>query len=307
MNILTESEKLEARKIQIKEMLEAQEVALKYKNPRVCCMLARSGEEFLDLDKLQKALIETKDAKHCYLLAKHSSWADIDALQDVVIEYGEDYYLLAFAENVGDADVRRLSRALADRGNYKYLLKLAVKMPDKIDVEYVQNFILKSDNMSDLLLFAANVKDANYDLLLDRVIEKRDSYICFKFIVEFPWINVKKAEKALVEWGSPVWCYKLVKHIPGVNKEELIQSIMLKHDLQYAMKSIAYAEGIQKLQLLYFIANSKNCQICQEALSLYDLDEKERQILIDGIIDAENFSKEFIVQEDIEDKRELFN
>jgi len=149
--------------------------------------------------RMQKIILEKKDAKYAFLFAQNISFADVKALQQVVMESKSNKYICKFAcfvknadrksletiilksksvknahmylKHVKDADVKRFKEIIVKSGKPMYLFELAKHLTDPKEITEIEDLIIASGSFTYMRLFAEKIKSSNIEKLERAVLD----------------------------------------------------------------------------------------------------------------------------------------
>lgn len=159
--------------------------------------------------RMQKLILDKKDAKYAFMFAQHVKNCDVKALQNLVMESGKIKYITRFAchvknanrspledlviksrkvkyaheylKHVKTADVNKFKEVILSSGKPRYLFELAKHLKDPKDVAHVQDLIIASGSFTYMKLFAEKIKLADVDKIEQAVLATENNDEIKKF------------------------------------------------------------------------------------------------------------------------------
>ena len=149
--------------------------------------------------RMQKLILDQKDAKYAFMFARYVQNCDIKALQKVVMQSGKIKYITRFACHIRGANRKPLEKLIIqankvkwvheylkhvkpvkiDRFKYiilssgkpRYLFELAKHLTDPQDIKQVQDLIIASGSFTYMRLFATKIKTADVEKIERAVLD----------------------------------------------------------------------------------------------------------------------------------------
>ena len=159
--------------------------------------------------RMQKLILDKKDAKYAFMFARYVKNCDIKALRKLVMESGKIKYITRFAchvkgadrvplenlvikskkvkyaheylKHVKTADVEKFKEIIFASGKPRYLFELAKHLKDPQDIVYVQDLIIASKSFTYMKLFAEKIKTADVDKIEQAVLDTENNEEITKF------------------------------------------------------------------------------------------------------------------------------
>ena len=159
--------------------------------------------------RMQKIILDNKNAKYAFLFAQNIPNADIKALQKVVVGSGEIKYIYKFAcfvkgadrrklqsiilksknvkgahtllKNVEGAKVEKFKDIILDSGRPRYLYELAKHLDDPEEIARIEDLIIEAGSFMYIRLFADKIKQANIEKLEQAVLDSNNMEQIKKF------------------------------------------------------------------------------------------------------------------------------
>lgn len=159
--------------------------------------------------KMQKIILDNKDAKYAFLFAQNIPNADIKALQKIVIGSREIKYIYKFAcfvkgadrkklqaiilksknvkgahtllKNVRGTKVKKFKDIILASGRPRYLYELAKHLDDPEEIARIEDLIIETGSFMYIRLFADKIKQANIEKLEQAVLDSNNMEQIKKF------------------------------------------------------------------------------------------------------------------------------
>ena len=176
-----------------------------------------------NIEKLENALIETKDAEYIYYFSGVEG-ANIEKLENAIIQTGDVEFIYDFAMTVRGANVEKLKKAIIETKNYEYIHKFVI---DKMEID------MKLPKGEDLRMYLVNsFADKLYNVyekssILKYLIENRELGINeIRLKIYFDYLNnqnstIEELEKCNEEYIRYVSMYYGEKDQEEETKENL--------------------------------------------------------------------------------------
>lgn len=148
--------------------------------------------------KMQKLILDKRDAKYAFAFALNVPNADIKSLRKIVLDSAKIKYVTKFAcfvkgadrklleaaiikskrvkyahmflKHVKGADVKKFKNIIIDSGKPRYLFELAKHLESDKEIELIENLIIQSGSFTYMRLFAEKIKKANVDKIEQAVL-----------------------------------------------------------------------------------------------------------------------------------------
>lgn len=164
------------------------------------CAFAK-GIKGADIKVLQNAVVNIGNAKYVYEFASLVKGADIDILCDAICKTGDAEYIYKFACHTDlKSDKKALSKAMAGTGNAGYILSFAADVEDA-DIQVLCDGICKTDDAKFIKRFALEIKGADHDALCMAVCRVKDAKEIFDFALKVKDADIRVLEAAIGETG----------------------------------------------------------------------------------------------------------
>jgi len=149
--------------------------------------------------RMQKVILDNKDAKYAFLFAQNIKGCDIKALQQLVVESKKVKYICKFAcfvkqadrkpleniilksknvkyahmwlKHVKNTDVNKFKKIILDSGKPRYLFELAKHLDDPKEIAKIEDLIIECKSFTYIKLFAEKIKLADVDKLEQAVLD----------------------------------------------------------------------------------------------------------------------------------------
>ncbi len=117
-------------------------------------------------------------------------------------------------------------------------------------IQSIEDKIIKSGILSNILDFAENIECANIEKLQEAILKSGDSDYCYFFARDVQNTNIKKFEEQVINSGNYWKCYLFARFIKGANKDRLQKEIIEHGDAETIFAFAKYIDGanIEKLQ-----------------------------------------------------------
>ena len=163
--------------------------------------------EGANIEKLENAIIELKNARDIYKFARVVKGANIEKLENAIIEtvtknvehiYEKEVdYIIYFARDVKGANIEKLENAIIETKKPFYIYFFALNI-EGANIEKLENAIIATKLVKFMQEFALNVKGANIEKLKNAIIETNDSSL-MSLMCEVLGVNVNKEKMTDVE------------------------------------------------------------------------------------------------------------
>lgn len=163
--------------------------------------------------RMQKVIIDQKDAKYAFLFAQHIKNSDTKALQSLVVNSKNKKYICKFACFVKQADRKPLEAIILKSKNVKYA-HMYLKHVKGADVTKFKDIILNSKKPRYLFELAKHIKDpADLAAIEDQIIES-GSFTYMRLLADkIKLANLEKIEKAVLDSENTEEIKKFVKYV----------------------------------------------------------------------------------------------
>lgn len=159
--------------------------------------------------RMQKVILDQKDAKYAFVFAQNIKNSDVKALQKVVMESKDIKYISKFAcfvktanrrplesfiiksknvryahmylKHVKGSDVTKFKKVILTSKKPKYLFELAKRLSNPRDIAMIQKLIIESGSFTYMRLFAEKIKLAKVDKIEQAVLETNNTAEIKKF------------------------------------------------------------------------------------------------------------------------------
>ncbi len=204
----------------------------------------------IDIDLLENAITNTKDAKYIYFFTKDIPNADINKLEEAIITTKNPEYIYSFIVNINNCNKDRLEEELISLNYAEYIYKIALheqyynkeKSSYKSTITRLENAIIESENPQYVCLFALNIKGCNITRLEEVLLFlKHPEYIYEIALYEqlildtdtFVTQHLDKLQKAIIESNNPFYMLLFARDIKSSNKDLLEQAILNTKNEEY--------------------------------------------------------------------------
>jgi geranylgeranyl pyrophosphate synthase len=134
-----------------------------------------------DVKALQKLVMDSNKIKYITRFACHVKNADKSPLEDLVIKSKKVKYAHEYLKHVKTADVNKFKEVILSSGKPRYLFELAKHLKNQEDINQVQDLIIASGSFTYMRLFAEKVKTADVDKIEQAVLDRDNSDEIKKF------------------------------------------------------------------------------------------------------------------------------
>lgn len=163
--------------------------------------------------RMQKVILDRKDAKYALLFAQNIKHCDVKALQNIVINSKKIKYICKFACFVKGADRKPLEALIIKSKNVKYA-HMYLKHVKNSDVTKFKKIIISSKKPRYLFELAKHLDDKKEISLLEDLIIKTGSFTYMRLFAEkIKSANVEKIEQAVLESENVIEIKKFAKYV----------------------------------------------------------------------------------------------
>jgi hypothetical protein len=163
--------------------------------------------------KMQKLILDNKDAKYALLFAQNIKNCDIKALQALVVSSKKIKYICDFACFVSGADCKPLEEIIIKSKKIKYAHKF-LKHVKGSDAKKFKNVILSSDKPRYLFELAKHLTDLKEISLIEDLIIKSGSFTYMRLFAEkIKTANIEKIEQAVLDSDNVNEIKKFAKYV----------------------------------------------------------------------------------------------
>jgi len=167
--------------------------------------------------RMQKVILDQKDAKYAFLFAQNIPNCDIKALQQVVINSKDIKYICNFACFVKDANHKPFERIILNSKNIKkntqYIHKY-LKHVEKANVNKFKDIILGSGKPRYLFELAKRLKNPEDIAYIEEQIIQSGSFRYMRlFAEEIEASNIEKIEQAVLDSDNVNEIKKFAKYV----------------------------------------------------------------------------------------------
>jgi geranylgeranyl pyrophosphate synthase len=157
-----------------------QKLILDKKDAKYAFMFAQHVKN-CDVKALQKLVMDSNKIKYITRFACHVKQADRAPLEDLVIQSDKVKYAHEYLKHVKTADVNKFKTLIISSGKPRYLFELAKHLKNQEDIDLVQDLIIASGSYTYMRLFAEKIKSANVEKIEQAVLDREDSEEIKKF------------------------------------------------------------------------------------------------------------------------------
>ena len=166
-----------------------------------------------NIEKLENAIIETKNVEDICIFARDVNGANIQKLENAIIETKEPFYIYFFALNIEGANIEKLENAIIEAQNAKGIYKFARDVKGA-NIEKLENAIIATKLVKFMQEFAKNVKGANIEKLENAIIEiNNPSLISFMRKV----LDDKEMTDAEIQMAKRKYIFSLLDNIGEID------------------------------------------------------------------------------------------
>ncbi len=149
--------------------------------------------------RMQKVILDKKDAKYALLFAQNIIGCDVKALQNIVVKSKKIKYICKFACFVNQADKAPLEELIIKSKNVKYC-HMYVKYVDDADINKFKDIILNSKKPRYLFELAKHSKSKSEISLIEDLIIEAKSFTYIRMMAEkIKNSNIDKLEQAVLD------------------------------------------------------------------------------------------------------------
>ena len=157
-----------------------QKLILDKKDAKYAFMFAQHVKN-CDVKALQKLVMDSNKIKYITRFACHVKQADKTPLEDLVIQSDKVKYAHEYLKHVKTADVNKFKALIISSGKPRYLFELAKHLKNQEDIDLVQDLIIASGSYTYMRLFAEKIKSANVEKIEQAVLDRENSEEIKKF------------------------------------------------------------------------------------------------------------------------------
>src|SRR3984957_6246539 len=157
-----------------------QKLILDKKDAKYAFMFAQHVKN-CDVKALQKLVMDSNKIKYITRFACHVKKADKTPLEDLVIQSDKVKYAHEYLKHVKTADVNKFKALIISSGKPRYLFELAKHLKNQEDIDLVQDLIIASGSYTYMRLFAEKIKSANVEKIEQAVLDRENSEEIKKF------------------------------------------------------------------------------------------------------------------------------
>ena len=180
----------------------------------------RTGYNPEDLEKLQNEIIQDNDSALAYFFATEFPYKP-HRMQKIILDNKDAKYAFLFAQNIRNCDIKALQQLVVDSKKTKYICKFAcfVKNADRKPLE---NIILKSKNVKYAHMFLKHVKDSDVNKLKEVILRSKKPRYLFELAKHLSSPkDISKIEDIIIETQSFTYMRLFAEKIKMANIEKL--------------------------------------------------------------------------------------
>lgn len=165
------------------------------------------------LHRMQKVILDNKDAKYAFLFAQNIRICDIRALQKLVVDSKKIKYICKFACFVPGADQDALETMVlkSKSAKYAYMMLRHIK---GLDTSKYRDIIIKSGKPRYLFELAKHTKDPDELARIEDLIIGAKSFLYMRMMAEkIKLANVEKIEQAVLDLDNVNEIKKFAKYV----------------------------------------------------------------------------------------------
>lgn len=199
----------------------------------------KSGYNPEDLEKLQNEIIAAGDSALAFFFANEFSYKPY-RMQKLIIDKKDAKYAFLFAQHIKNSDVKALQSLVVNSKNKKYICKFAcfVKQADRKPLE---NIILKSKNVKYAHMYLKHVKDADVNKFKDIILASKKPRYLFELAKHIKDLTeMSQIEDLVIESGSFTYMRMLADKIKIANVEKLEQAVLDSENTSEIKKFVKY-------------------------------------------------------------------
>ena len=143
--------------------------------------ISLSNVDLQTRDELINAIIDSKDAYYCYLIAYNYFKENSSILlEQVVLEAKNPELSYKYALNIKGANIKKHEQVILDSNNAEWCYKFAKDIKNA-NVKALELVVYNSNNLEFITLFALEVKGADVKALATKVIKSKDPRLNYIF------------------------------------------------------------------------------------------------------------------------------
>ena len=190
-------------------------------------------------DELINAIIDSKDAYYCYLIAYNYFKENSSVLlEQVVLEAKNPELSYKYALNIEGANIKGHEQVILDSGNVKWCYKFA-KDIKKANVKALEQVVFNSNNLEYITLFALEVKGSDVKALATKVLQSKDPYWNYLFASQITGADILKHGSVVIESLNAEYNFVFARDIKGANiirhENAVIESKNIEYIYRFAL------------------------------------------------------------------------
>lgn len=184
-------------------------------------------------DELINAIIDSKDAYYCYLIAynyfKENNYA---MLEQVVLESKNPELSYKYALNIEGANIKGHEQVILDSGNVEWCYKFAKDIKNA-NVKALEQVVFNSNNLEYITLFALEVKGADIASLATKVLQSKDPHWNYLFASQVPSADILKHGSVVIESLNAEYNFVFARDIKGADIIRHENAVVESKNIEY--------------------------------------------------------------------------
>ena len=157
-----------------------QKIILDQKDAKYACVFAQNIKD-CDVKALQKIVVDSKKIKYICKFACFVKLAERKSLESIILKTKNVKYAHMYLKYVKGSDVYKFKKIILDSGKPRYLFELAKHLTTFKDIIMVQDLIIKTGSFTYMRLFAEKIKQANVNKIEQAILDTNNTAEIKKF------------------------------------------------------------------------------------------------------------------------------
>ena len=211
-----------------------------------------SGYNPEDLEKFQNEIIKESDSALAYFFATEFPYKTF-RMQKLILDKKDAKYAFMFAQHIKHADIKALQNLVIDSQKIKFITKFAcfVKNAEHKPLEVL---ILKSKNVKYAHMYLKHVKTANINKFRQIIIESNKPRYLFELAKHYQtYKELEIIEDLIIASGSFTYMRLFAEKIKLANVEKIEQAVLDTDNNEEIKKFAKYVRGSRMKQFLLVV------------------------------------------------------
>lgn len=201
----------------------------------------KSSHNIEDLDKLQDEIVKDNDSALSYFFAMEFPYKTY-RMQKVILDNKDAKYAFLFAQNIKNCDIKALRKLVVDSRKTKYICKFGcfVKGADRKPLE---NVVLKSKNVKYAHMWLKHVRGADVNKFKAIILSSKKPRYLFELAKHLNnKTDIAQIEDLIIQTKSFTYMRLFAEKIKLANVEKIEQAVLDSDDVNEIKKFAKYVK-----------------------------------------------------------------